>query len=174
MTENKIRGSVLNSYIKFVKKKWGVDGVTALVKYIGANTEGFKEGNWYDQKIEYKAFDWIKKNKGEQYVTECGTFCIQQLGLLSYVVRFTDIEYILKEAKKGYKDAYNYGSLDVELGRKEAKIVLQDAAVDEYACLSWLGAFIGAMEMTKTKGDIRELKCQRKGAPRCEFKMTWQ
>ena len=174
MAKKQIRGSVLIGYLKFIKKKWGAEGVNQCCETIGMSPKDFKEGAWYDQGYDTKIIDWIAKTKGAEYVEIAGNSAIKNLGIFAYLVRFVSIKTMLKHAPENYKDAYTFGSLKVELGDKSARIIMKDTRVDEYSCTAWLGALRGTLEMTRTKGTVTETQCQGKGAPHCEYLMEWE
>ncbi|MBI5000443.1 MAG: DUF2378 family protein [Euryarchaeota archaeon] len=111
--------------------------------------------------------------KGVECVEKCGAHTTKDLGALSYIVRFMDIRTVLKKAPESFRDAFSYGSLDVEIGDRRAVIKMKDTAVDDHACPAWLGCFKGVLEVTKTPGTVRETQCQLKGASHCEFLMEW-
>jgi predicted hydrocarbon binding protein len=98
---------------------------------------------------------------------------VKDLGVLSYIVRFTNITSLLKRAPESYADAFNYGQLEVDIKEKSATIKIIDTAVDEYTCPAWIGAFRGMLELTKTNGTVRKTHCQLNGASHCEFIIKW-
>ena len=176
MTEMMLRGSVLLGYLKFVKTKWGAQGMKELKEATGLDPASYREGGWYGAGDSEKLLGWIHDTKGPESLVAAGSFLIQNLGFLAYVMRFLNVKTILVRAPESYADAFRYGSIKIDIDGevKRAVAVMKDVAVDPYACPAWLGAFQGMLEMTKTKGTVKETQCQRKGADHCEFLVEWE
>jgi predicted hydrocarbon binding protein len=41
-------------------------------------------------------------------------------------------------------------------------------------CVGWQGALEGMLELTKTKGTVKEVKCLCEGGDCCEFEIKWE
>jgi len=174
LAENSIRGSVVYGYLKFIKRTWGIEGLKECVEATGVDPDKIKGGQWYSADHTRKILQWVSDTKGQDYVRKSGNYIVKDLGVLSYIVRFTNIKTLLKKAPDSYSDGFTYGSIKVDIGENSAVIKMKDTAVDDYACPAWLGALSGMLEMTRTKGTVEETQCQRKGAPHCEFLMEWE
>ena len=99
---------------------------------------------------------------------------VKNLGLLSYIVAFSDVKSLLRKAPQNYAEAFSYGKMEVSLEDKRAVVRMFDTAEHECSCRTWLGAFKGILERTHTRGTVKETQCQRKGAPHCEYLMEWE
>jgi predicted hydrocarbon binding protein len=175
MTDRKCRGSTILGYYKYARKTWGAAGAKELATSAKFDPEELKEGGWYDDAINDRILDWIAKTKGKEYLIKSNRYLVQDLGLLSYIVRFMDASTILKKLPANYKDVFNYGRVVVEIEAPgAAKVRIYEAATSEYSCPAWLGVFQGMFEMTHTKGKAKEVQCQFKGAPHCVFELTWE
>ena len=173
MKGRKIKGDVLKGYMKFVQKTWKKEGLEELISAIKIDPD-IQEGDWYDEIWSIKILEWIAENKGEQYLEKSGKFAIMDLGKLSHIVGFLDIKSILQRGSESYADAFNDGEFIVELGDKGATIKIKGSGInDKYACRTWIGVFNGMLEVTHTIGTVKEIKCERDGAPHCEFLMEW-
>ena len=168
-----VQGSVLNGYFKFIKKKWGNDGVYECAEALGIHPDLIKEGKWYDKQLSVDVLGWIGNNKGIQNVEACGNYTVKDLGILSYIVRFKDITSILNRIPKSYSEAFDYGRVEVDIEKNRATIRMFETEPEEYSCIAWTGCFKGMMEMTKTQGTVTESQCQLKEDPHCEFLMEW-
>lgn len=170
-----VRGAVILGYLKFIKKTWGIQGVSDCLKATKIDPDRIKEGVWYPIDIDKQIMDWIVDTKGPDYLPKCGHFTIQDLGWLSFVVRFLDIKTIIKKMPASYKEAYNFGEIIIaDLQKRSAVIQMKDCIVDENTCITWWGAMNGALEMTNTKGAVMEVQCQNQGAECCEFVVKWE
>ena len=175
MAEKKLRGSVLNGYLKFIRKKWGSQEFIRCVHHIGVNQEGFKEGDWYEYEYSEKLLFWLAKQKGRDQLEALGRFTVQNMGLLSYIVRFMDVKSIIKRSPKTYQDAFNFGRIEVfKLEGKKAVYRTHDVSQNEYSCLAWKGVCYGFLDATRTKGEVEKTKCIFDGDPYCEYIMMWE
>lgn len=171
--DQRIKGSVINGHLKFIKKKWGAAGVEGACKELRIDCTRIEENRWYDADYSNKILTWIARNKGVDQVVACGAHTVKDLGILSYIVRFMNMRSMVAKAKENYSDAFSYGRVKVEIDGDSALVIMKDVARSEYTCLAWRGVFEGMLEMTKTPGKVEEVKCQFKGAPRCEFIVDW-
>ena len=168
------RGSVPLGFINYIKKTWGQEGLDQFINDTGMDPKEIKEGQWYDISTSGNVQEWLFKNKGEEQVTKAGAYTVKNQGIFSYVIRFANIKSILKRAPENHRDVFKCGTMEVEIHDNHAKIIMTDTAADEYSCIAWRGAFIGALELTNTKGTVKETQCQLKGgASHCEFLVEW-
>ena len=174
MEDRKVKGSVLLGYMKFVKNTWGQDGLDELIIDIGMSPD-IKESTLYDDDWSTKILAWIAENKGEEYIESAGKYAITYLGDLSHIVGYLDIKSIMKRGSESYSDAFNEGDFIVDLKDTGATIIIRGSGVnDKYACKAWVGVFKGMLEITKTKGTVKEIQCERDGVDHCEFMMEWE
>ena len=168
----KVRGSILNGFIKFIKRTWGKDGRDAFMQETGIDINSISKRKWYPVEYLQKIHGWIG-DKDEKYLRRAGRYTVQDLGILSYLVRFTSIESLLKKAPKSYEDAFSYGDVDIEVGEKEALVKMKDVVIDEFTCAAWHGVFEGSLEATDTEGSVEPIDHEEKGEKDCFFKMKW-
>ena len=172
--EQKCRGSVPLGFINYISKTWGQEGLDQFINDTGMDPNNIKEGQWYDISSSGRVQEWIFKNKGEEQVIKAGTFTIKNQGLFSYVIRFANVKSILKRAPESYNEVFKCGIMEVDIHENHAIVTMKDVAVNDYSCIAWRGALIGVLELTKTKGTVKETQCQYKGeASHCEFLVKW-
>ena len=175
MTEGlKVRGSLLKGYGKYIKKMWGQKGLDDCCRAINFDRNALVQGRWYDANLITRMFEWMDRTHGREYIERAGNYAVKDLGILSYLLRFSSFEALLKRAPEQYAEAFSYGEVEIRIHGRTAKVVMKDIAISEYACESWLGGIKGMLELTKTRGTVRETQCQWKGAPYCEFEVEWQ
>jgi predicted hydrocarbon binding protein len=173
MVERKARGSVVNGYLKYVEKTWGKDGLARCRKE--ANLEGLEiiDGKLYPNEMVLSILKWISKNYGVAYVRKAANFTVKNLGLLSYIVRFSSIESMLQKSADAYKEAYDFGEVHMRFTPHKAMALMKDVSVIHENCDGWIGALEALLELTHTKGRVTHTKCQLKGDERCEYEITW-
>ena len=79
MVERSTRGTIILTYLKFVKKKWGKVGMDQCLSDIGLDPE-LKDGQYYSDEVLGNVIKWIYKNKGPEAVKQSGSFTTKDLG----------------------------------------------------------------------------------------------
>ena len=168
--ERRTRGSVLNGYLKYIKQKWGASGLKVARADLGIDNLDFKDGQYYQDEIIGNILRWINRNKGEDAVKGAGRFILHNLGILSWLVRFTDIQTLAKKFPKNYSEVYGFGSCKTDdSDPKQVKLIFKDVGYYEEACMVWEGVCEEALVMTKTAGKVSHPKCEMRGDEHCEF-----
>lgn len=168
--ERKTRGSVMNGYLKFIKKKWGKEGLDQCQKELGIDDLEFKDGHYYQDEIIGNVLRWIHREKGRDAVKGAGKFILHNLGILSWLVRFTDVETLAKKFPKNYSEVYAFGKVRIDVSDpKRLVLILQGVGYYEEACIVWEGLVEEALVMTKTKGRVTHTKCENREDEHCEF-----
>jgi predicted hydrocarbon binding protein len=171
--ERKVRGSILNSYMGFVTKKWGREGYKRCMSEIGLWGE-FRDGNYYQDEIRENILRWMSREKGESYTRECGRHIVANLGILSWLVRFSDPKTLASKFPRNFSEVYSYGKMEA-VTDKDGVILIRLYEVNRIkeSCEVWFGVCEGALEATKTEGKVEETKCAVEGCGFCEFKITY-
>ncbi len=171
MSEKMAKGAVLNGYLKFIKKKWGLAGLQEAAKYAGIE-ENPKDGEWIPAEMSTSVLMWIKEKKGEKYVIEAGKYASTDLGVFTYIVAsFMSVEKFIRRARDTYKTLFNYGEFIIEEGDKKATITIKNAREPEPSCLAWEGALLGILEITKTKGKVTPIEPDSEED--CKYVVEW-
>ena len=164
MPEDRLtRGSAINGMLKFVKKKWGKEGLDACLHDIGI-ADNLNDGKYYPDAILGNILKWIRREKGMKYVREGGKFTVQHLGMLSWLLRLTDFKRVAESFPKNYSEAYKFGRAEVDTST-EGKVIIRlyDICVFEEAYPSWQGTIEGVLEATRTKGRVEITKNEEDG-----------
>jgi hypothetical protein len=173
MEERKVKGSVINGYLKFVEKSWGKDGLERCVRETKMAGIGVKDGHSYPNEMLLAVIKWISVNYGMVPVRKAGNHAVKNLGLLAYIVRFSSVETMLNRAKAAYREAYGFGKVDMIFKPHHAVAWMKDVSEIPENCEGWIGALEALLELTHTKGKVTKTKCQLKGDERCEYEITW-
>ncbi len=167
--ERRVRGSVINAYLGFVEKKWGKMGLENCTTSLGID-KNLNDGHYYHDQVRENILRWISREKGEQYLEEAGSYVVQNLGILKWLVRFASPETIAKKFPKNYSEVYTFGRLEIDTSQENKIVVrLHDVSHIEETCMAWKGVCQGTLEATKTKGSVNKSKCQLKGNDHCEY-----
>ena len=174
MSERKIRGRVINGYLDFVKRTWGQDGYEECRKAVGiGDAAKIEDGEFYPNNAMLTIIKWIAENHGKERVKQAGKHTVKNLGLFAYLVRFMTMETMLNKAVERYREMYQFGSVDIKMKENGATAIMRDVTDIKENCIGWTGAFEAMLELTKTKGSVREVKCQNEGDDHCEFEIIW-
>jgi len=175
MAERKVRGGAINGYLAFIKKSWGEAGRVECVAAIGLPPDArFEDGLFYPNKILVDVLKWISATHGMDKVRQAGKFAIMNQGFLSYLVRFINMDQMLTKAEERFHETWKFGVVGIRRESKKATVSIKDFSDVEENCIAWVGAFEGMLEMTKTKGTVKETKCQLKGNERCVYVIEWE
>ncbi len=165
------KGAVLNGYLKFVKKKGGIEGLQEAAKYVGMD-ENPKDGEWIPAEMATSVLMWIKEKKGDKYVVEAGRYVSTDLGVFTYiVVSFMSVEKFIRRARDTYKTLFNYGEFIIEEEDNKATITIKNTREPEPSCLAWEGALQGILEITKAKGKVTPVDPDNEED--CKYVMEW-
>ena len=168
--ERRTRGSVLNGYLKYIKEKWGAQELKVARADMGIDHMDFSDGQYYQDEIVGNVLRWINRNKGKDATKGAGNFILHNMGILSWMVRFSDFQTLALKFPKNYSEVYAFGSCKVDISKpKEVKMVLKDVCYYEEACMVWEGICEEALVITKTKGNVSHTMCRRDGSSHCEF-----
>ena len=172
--ERLARGHVIRGYAKYIKKKWGNDGVLACQKAIGMEGFNLKDGNWYPEEINQNILHWIADTHGVEYVEEAAELTVSGRGVIAFAAKIAGIEKVLERGVEDYYRSFNYGDIKIDVGKGQATITLIDSPIDEIDCLSWRGAFKGILKLVNKKGTVEQYECAFKGHDTCKYLMTWE
>jgi len=174
MNIREIRGSVINGYLKYVEKTWGEGGLEDCKEKARIHDIKIRDGQQYNHDILIVIIKWIADTHGMPRVRQAGKHTVKNLGLLAYIVRFTNMETMLNKAKSLYNEAYSFGEVNMIPTDRGASVTLKDVSQIPEDCVGWEGAFEGMMELTHSKGSVIKTKCQLNGDTHCEYEITWK
>ena len=172
-TERKTRGSAITGYFKYIKKKWGQDGLDKCYSDLGIKEE-LDETKYYPDTLMIDVLKWIRSNYGDKSLEDGGRFVVQNLGVIAWLVRMATPKFIAKRFQKNVKELYTFGYVRIDDSRDRTVIVqLYDVYSGPERCIAWVGVCKGALELTNTKGTVEKTKCVEKGDKCCEYTMEW-
>lgn len=168
--ERRTRGSVLNGYLEYIQQKWGVAELKVARADMGIDNLDFKDGHYYQDEIIGNVLRWIHRNKGRDAVKVAGRSILHNLGILNWMVRFSDFRTLARKFPKNFSEVYAFGSCRLdESNPRLLKLILKDVGYYEEACLVWEGICEEALVITKTAGRVTNTKCEAKGDDCSEF-----
>jgi hypothetical protein len=171
--ERLTRGSVILGYARYIKKKWGKDGLEECQRAIGMPNARITEDGWYPEMVNCRVLHWISDTHGREEVFRAAAYTVSGSGIIAFAARMAGIEKVLERGVEDYQRNFKFGELRVDMGKGQATITLTDSAIDELDCYSWQGALQGVLDMCKLKGSVEQAECTFKGGKSCVFLMRW-
>ena len=169
--EKKVRGDVINSWFKYIKKKWGQDGLDSVIQEAKLDAK-IKEGNFYPIEDYENLLKWVRETHGHEYLRDGGKFIVSNFGLLGFLIRFVSIKMIISKMGPAMKEFFNFSGVDaVVKGDDFIQVHVYDICTSPDICQAIWGACEGALKLTNTPGAIVKTKCRHKGDDYCEY--TW-
>ncbi|HAR95711.1 MAG TPA: hypothetical protein DCR97_07085 [Deltaproteobacteria bacterium] len=167
------RGGVILGYARYIKKKWGKDGLEQCQRAVGMPNAKILEDGWYPEKVNCDVLHWIADNHGRDEVFKAAVYTVNGNGVIAFAARMAGIRNVLDRGVEDYRRNFNFGEIKVNVGDGRATITLTDSPFDELDCYSWQGAFQGVLDMCKLRGKVEQTECTFKGGKSCVYEMTW-
>lgn len=168
--ERKIKGSILTGYEKYIRKKWGSNGLEDCKKATGIDLTTVQDETWYRHMSSVDVLDWMKDTYGLDYCRLAGKSIVTDKGIVSFAARIAGIDRVLDRGMEEYRQSLNYGDIEIHKEDKKAEITLIDVLVHDSDMQTWVGVFEGILEVTKKDGKV-EFK---KEGDRCTYTLTWK
>lgn len=175
MGEKKLKGRVLQTYFKYIKKKWGGDGLNDCLKACKIDdVNSIVEDKWYAYQIGLDLTLWVGETHGYKACEQLGFAIATERGVVSYVAWMAGMNKILDKYENMFRDSVNYGK--VEMDRKENAVTIKyyDIISTEAGCHVYKGTFEGLLSLGKVKNPQVEVTSHgHDGEGCCTFELTW-
>lgn len=171
MDGRKCKGAAINGLLKYIKKKWGEQGLRDAMKVAGiARTP--RDGEWMPVEKRNALYEWLIKNKGQKQVYEAARHAARDLGIFSFLFSFVGVEKLLEKARLNYSTLYNYGEVVIEKQEeRKVRVVMKGVGTEKYLCDLWEGAIQGLMDITKSGATLR--KTAADAPDDCAYIIRW-
>ena len=154
MDTRKLKGSVPNGYLNYVKRKWGVTGMEDAMKFADISTRP-KDGDWFPMEKSERILEWIALNRGMEQVKEAGRYAAMDLGVFKHLfASLMGLNALLKRSVSNYKLIFNFGDMSFKRTDDGFMIVIKDGRVTDYSCPAWEGAIGGLIQLTRSRGTV--------------------
>ena len=81
---------------------------------MGIDNLDFVDGQYYQDELIGNILRWINRNKGEEAVKDAGKFLLHNMGILSWMVRFSDFPTLAKKFPKNFSEVYAFGESRID------------------------------------------------------------
>ena len=147
----RIKGRVINGYAKYIRKKWGKEGIEQCNKKVGIDIEACQNEKWISNTYLDDLLDWINENHGPDEVRQAGFSVVAERGVVNFVARLAGFDRVLDHGIEDIKDSLNFGEVNIKKNGKSAEVALKDITCTPSACHAWQGIFEGTFHITKTE-----------------------
>lgn len=169
----KVKGFAINGIAKYIKKRWGNDGLQACSKAIDLDLVKVQNERWYLHAYPDDIADWIAETHGEDHLRKAGFSVSSEVGIISYAARIIGIERVINRAVREYTDSVDFGHLESEVRKGSATIRLWDHVPNTRGCEIWHGLLLGIQKLTNVTGTVEHSTCQFRGDQVCTYELTW-
>ena len=167
-----VKGAVMNGYLRFVKRKWGIEGVKEALNHVGLSVNP-KDSEWISAETANEVLIWIRDTKGPEYVEYAGRYASTDLGVFTQMIAsLISIEKFIKRAQDTYRTLFNYGEFLIEENDNGAIITIKDVRHPGPSCIAWEGALQGILAITKTEGKVTPIEPDSEED--CKYVVEWK
>lgn len=171
---SKTKGTILSGYTKFIRKKWGAEGLAECSRAVGMDLAGVNEEKWYSSEQIDTLLEWVADTKGMPQVRRMGHAVVAERGVISVVARLAGFRRVLERGTDEFRENINFGEVKIDLKDKSAVVTMVGVSGKPATCEAWVGALEGIMAITNTKGTVQKTRCQCKGDPACVYDLEWK
>ncbi len=169
MENKKYKGVVITSYLREIKRKWGIDSGNKAMEFASLKSLP-KSGEWIDAEKVDKIVEWVVVNYGEQKLREISGRTISNMGIFTYFFTANmGIETMLKKARAQFKAVSSFGDMIIEIEGRKANIRIKDIKISKYSCLAWEGILEGMLKIKRRMGKVEIIDSNND----CIFTMVW-
>jgi len=172
--DKRLKGVVFIGYANFIRKKGGLHALDNCSREIGLDLAKLVEEKWYPDTYSLMLIQWVARTYGPDGCRQMGYATVAQRGVISVVARLAGVRKVLESAQKELNDTINFGKAICEFNEKGATMRLKDLVTDPAECELWIGVFEGLMKISGSKGTVKKLACQTKGADSCKYELVWK
>lgn len=119
----------------------------------------------------------VKGESVDSFARRAGSFAAKEAvnTVMRFLVRVFTPDTLLQKGGAIWKTVYDRGELrTVKEGDGNARVILADFPSEPAGCARITGWIEGMVELTKVRDvSVRQVKCFAKGAPACEWEITW-
>ncbi|MFO7992031.1 MAG: hypothetical protein R6U61_07050 [Thermoplasmata archaeon] len=175
MTERyEIDGQVILNFRDFVKKSYGKDGFEKMAGELPFDISSVYGG--VDYPIEYvnKCMCYIKENYGMEMLYNAGRFSMRNLGMKRYLTLLMPPKKILDKLQESVSKMNNAVSLEIEYNDFGALVTMHGPDWDDMNSMFWKGMLKGALEVTKTEGEVTMEESDVAGIEEVYYSVVWK
>jgi hypothetical protein len=119
----------------------------------------------------------VKGEPMESFARRAGSFAAREAvnTVMRFLVRIFTPDTLLQKASSIWRTVYDRGEMKATRESDgKARVVLNDFPSEPAGCARITGWMEGMVGLTKVKNPVvRQVKCFSKGAPACEWEITW-
>jgi len=165
-------GRILNGYAKFIRKKWGENGLNGLKEATGIDLTDISNDRWYPDTDARKVLKWLSSNHGMDICRQAGYYTVAERGAVTYVARIAGLKRVLDSAQKDFQRTLDFGDMVIEHDSDDLyRVSFTGICFIEETCTAWQGVMEGILKITNTTGTVTKTSRQVKGDDTCTYEL---
>lgn len=174
----RIRGATLKRYLDFARIKLGSEALAGILVDTGIDLSVLTDDGWYPVEMYQGVLAGLERRwngmPGEGAMIEAGRYASKLLGTVrQQIVRAASLEELAERAPIVWNKEFNYGRLEVLVGRGWAVFSHYDWHPFPQLCRIFQGTYMGILELNGVPGKVEKTKCMSLGHDRCEYQVRW-
>ncbi len=173
----RIRGATLRRYLEFARLRMGSKALEGILADAGIEMAELNDDGWYPvglYELVLRGLDRRWSGSPGEGLFEAGRYASKLLGTVrQQVVRAASLEELAERAPIVWNKEFNFGRLEVLVGRGWAVFTHYDWYPFPELCKILKGTYTGILELNGVPGRVEETKCMRLGNDRCEYQVSW-
>ena len=171
MSEHYIGGQVMISYIDFVKKKSGPQGLMDMEKHMGIPLNEIVVEKDYSYKYSDLCLTFINEKYGTKDVIQAGRFSATNIGTKRYFAVILPPKKLLDMLVESVSKVTNSVVVSYELNEKGAEVLVKGPYMHSLEREYWLGMLMGLFDLNKRDGKVEPLDF--KDGEEARYSMKW-
>lgn len=172
--EYKIDGQVILNFRDFVKKTYGRDGLETMEDELPFDLSSVYEGVAYPIEYVNHCMEYIKETYGMDTLYNAGRFSMGNMGIKRYLSLLMPPKKILEKLEVSVPKVNNAVSLEIEYNDEGALVTMHGPEWNEMNSVFWKGMLKGALDVTKTKGEVKMEESDAAGIDEVYYSLVWK
>ncbi len=158
LRKKEIRGILLNGLLRFVKRKWGIQGLEECKKKNEIGGE-IQDGLFYPISVSFDILEWIYTKKGENKVIEAGRYLVNDMGYISWLIDPEGGEETLVQFEDVQNEMFNFNPISIIHNENKVRFELESFYDTELFYLFTQGIIEGLLERIELEGEMAKRMC---------------
>ncbi len=173
----KIRATAIHRCLAYLKRARGEAAVKEALADWTLDMDGLREDTW----MSVEAFDEFLQLLETRFGDGSYTF-IRNLFVVTtpmipsikeQIIRPIPLEALAERAPIVYSKEWNYGRLEVRVGRRSASFLHYEWMPTQAMCAMFHGVYEGVLKARGVEGSVRKSECVRAGSDFCQYDVEW-
>ncbi len=147
---SEVRGRLINSYLQFIKRRWGLRGVETCKKELGIFGK-IKSGHFYPISVQEDILGWVREKKGDNYVIYAGRYTISKITWLRDSI---DLNKLIHKMVDMYHELYDHGDIEYHADDEGIMLAINGICGCKTCQLLWTGFCQELLRKSNSSGKV--------------------